>query len=218
MSLSQVLTDVSSSDSSPSHLDSCNNTLVQDLSPPPGIVVNVQPTLHKITDSDAHTVVETLADQNQGHQKPQTIEEDKAIQVISKEESLPTDSAHRLDLSSVNLQKTGSTSDTVAPPTTLSLSLCKGQESSNLAPAALSVLVDSAPSRPARQTATVHDVEVSGASHASQTDGFPATEEHTVMEEGDVTIPPATALDVSVESGGSSDTITASIDSTQMVW
>ncbi|XP_045109755.1 TATA element modulatory factor-like isoform X3 [Portunus trituberculatus] len=216
----EVLTDVSSSDSSPSHLDSCNNTLVQDLSPPPGIVVNVQPTLQKITDSDTHTLVETSADQTQCHQKAQPIEGDKTNQIISKEESLPADYAHKLDLSSVNLQSTGNTSDTVTPqpPTTLSLSLCKGQESSNLAPSALSVLVDSVPSKPARQTATVHDAEVSAACHASQTDGQPTTEEHTVVEEGDISIPPATALDVSVESGGSSDTITASIDSTQMVW
>uniref|UniRef100_A0A0P4VY12 TATA element modulatory factor 1 TATA binding domain-containing protein n=1 Tax=Scylla olivacea TaxID=85551 RepID=A0A0P4VY12_SCYOL len=212
----EVLTDVSSSDSSPSHLDSCNNTLVQDLSPPPGIV-NVQPTLHKITDNDAHTLVETSAEQNQCHQKAKAIEGDKTNQ-INKEESLPTDSVHKLDLRSVSLQDTGNTSDTTAPPTTLSLSLCKGQESSNLASASLIALVDSAPSRPARQIATVHDAETSTACHASQTDGLPTTEEHTVVEEGDITIPPATALDVSVESGGSSDTITASIDSTQMVW
>ncbi|XP_063880433.1 TATA element modulatory factor-like isoform X4 [Scylla paramamosain] len=212
----EVLTDVSSSDSSPSHLDSCNNTLVQDLSPPPGIV-NVQPTLHKIIDNDAHILVETSAEQNQCHQKAKAIEGDKTNQ-INKEESLPTDSVHKLDLRSVSLQDTGNTSDTTAPPTTLSLSLCKGQESSNLASASLTALVDSAPSRPARQIATVHDAETSTACHATQTDGLPTTEEHTVVEEGDITIPPATALDVSVESGGSSDTITASIDSTQMVW
>ncbi|KAK8381199.1 hypothetical protein O3P69_008219 [Scylla paramamosain] len=212
----EVLTDVSSSDSSPSHLDSCNNTLVQDLSPPPGIV-NVQPTLHKIIDNDAHILVETSAEQNQCHQKAKSIEGDKTNQ-INKEESLPTDSVHKLDLRSVSLQDTGNTSDTTAPPTTLSLSLCKGQESSNLASASLTALVDSAPSRPARQIATVHDAETSTACHATQTDGLPTTEEHTVVEEGDITIPPATALDVSVESGGSSDTITASIDSTQMVW
>lgn len=214
----EVLTDVSSSDSSPSHLDSCNNTLVQDLSPPPGIVVNVQPTLHKMSDSDTHTLVETSADQSSCHQKAETVETDKTNEVIDKEESHAADSPHKLDLSSVNLQNTGNTGDTIAPPTTLSLSLCKGQEGSNLAPVALTALVDSATSRPPRQIATVHDAEASAVSHAGQTDVLPTTEEHSVVEEGDISIPPATALDVSVESGGSSDTITASIDSTQMVW
>ena len=130
------------------------------------------------------------------------------------------DTIQTLDLSDVNLKGDTKISDVAAcaPTNSLSLNLCKGQEGSNSTPVAVAALVDSVPARAPRQLTTVHDAESSGVSLPGHTDTPPTIEDHTVVEEGDISIPATTALDVSVESGGSSDTITASIDSTQMIW
>lgn len=232
----QVLTDVSSSDSSPSHLDSCNNTLVQDLSPTANII-HTQPTLHRVPGADVHALPQPSTDQHTPQHKPAPLQEQpntilpevKPPAPSHTESTLPPnttekpDTKQEADVTDARVQGNSSTVKDVSTPTKTSLSTHRPSEGNNSSQGAVSALVDCAPVPKASRQATMQDAETSSTTQASHIDAQPtssatsSTEEHSV-EESDVSMPATTALDVSVESGGSSDTITASIDSTQTSW
>ncbi|XP_050724673.1 TATA element modulatory factor-like isoform X3 [Eriocheir sinensis] len=241
----EVLTDASSSDSSPSHLDSCNNTLVQDLSPTANII-HTQPTLHRISGSDVHTLQPSIDQHTPQHkptplpEHPNTTPPDAAVMKppIPKdtETTLPTNTTEKpdshptkqeVDVTDVRVTESSSTVKDVNTPSKISLSTHKSSEGTSSSQGAVSALMDCALPKVPRQ-ATMQDSETSNTTQPSHIDAQPtatpttitatsSTEEHSV-EEADVSMPSTTALDVSVESGGSSDTITASIDSTQTSW
>lgn len=244
----QVLTDASSSDSSPSHLDSCNNTLVQDLSPTANII-HTQPTLHRVSGSDVHTLQPSTDEHTPQHkptplpEQPNTTPPDAAVMkppipkdtestlppdTTEKPDSRHTDTKQEVDVSDARVTGITSAVKDLNAAIKTSQSTHKSSEGTSSSQGAVSALMDCALPKVPRQ-ATTQDSEVTSTIQPTHIDAqptatstttitsTPSTEEHSV-EEADVSMPSTTALDVSVESGGSSDTITASIDSTQTSW
>nr|XP_045617075.1 TATA element modulatory factor-like isoform X2 [Procambarus clarkii] len=249
----EVLSGPSSSDSTPTHQDSCNDTLILDLSPPQN-VVSTQPTLQLLVNTNMKSDLHPSLGQ---HVPPQeSVVGDPCVENY--------DSETRSLESTVIKQPTPwdkSLASTHKPTTEFTCSIRDG-DSSSLASSGLAEdtsVSESLHSTSTSSMQTVLDASIITQEHSlgspspsvalelitqsSASESSATSADNTQSEENDALLEdrrvvthtgvvcadgapgeevegaaPAISLDISVESGGSSDTITASVDSTQMVW
>ncbi|XP_042241665.1 TATA element modulatory factor-like isoform X2 [Homarus americanus] len=257
----EVLSGPSSSDSSPTHQDSCSNTLIQDLSPPPNIV-STQPTLQLAVHTEVQPVLHHTSDQPVLSQEPiasdSSVEKDSDVSSIEQtvvKQPTHLDRGETIQVYPKNLASTHKASSELP-------SVIKDSDSSSQTSTSLIEDTSTSESVHSASTSSTHTVldasiithdqiltgpmdtlpaELTGQSPASEStvtpvDNTPSEDNEASVEDrrtvtqassgsvdgthGEETesAAPTVSLDISVESGGSSDTITASVDSTQMVW
>nr|XP_053648326.1 TATA element modulatory factor-like isoform X1 [Cherax quadricarinatus] len=249
----EVLSGPSSSDSSPTHQDSCNDTLIQDLSPSQ-IIVSIQPTLQLPVNTDT----ETDFQQSLGPCIPiqeniisdlcaeKHVSETKALEqaVVKQPTHWDTSlaSTHKATTEVSFGVKECDASSQASSSVTEDISVSESVHSTSTSSThtvldATIISHDQTPAGPADtalpeltgQSLTsesivtpvdnIHSEEIDASSDDRRTAAQTGVTcvDGSAVEEADG-VAPAISLDISVESGGSSDTITASVDSSQMVW
>nr|XP_027231299.1 TATA element modulatory factor-like isoform X2 [Penaeus vannamei] len=269
----EVLSGVSSSDSSPTHQDSCSNTLTQDLSPTPSHIVSTQPTLQT---SNKHAVEapalssaliqEKVQQEIRGTDKSSIDRKEWESKGSAEESTTSQGQAVVKQPTHRETEEPVCSSKEAASPKVLAESSPGIREADSNSRASSSLTEDTSASESIHSTSTssthtvldasliAHDAQVpsesgesappEGGNLSAVLDGNIAADETTkcdseasaeerkgvvaatsgavstadVVAEGMEGNIGGASLDMSVESGGSSDTITASVDSTQMLW
>ncbi|KAK8729479.1 hypothetical protein OTU49_008490 [Cherax quadricarinatus] len=249
----EVLSGPSSSDSSPTHQDSCNDTLIQDLSPSQ-IIVSIQPTLQLPVNTDTETdfqqslgpcipiqeniISDLCAEKHVSETKAleqavvkQPTHWDTSLASTHKATTEVSFGVKECDASSqasssvtedISVSESVHSTSTSSTHTVLDATIIShDQTPAGPADTALPELTGQSLTSESSVTPVdnIHSEEIDASSDDRRTAAQTGVTcvDGSAVEEADG-VAPAISLDISVESGGSSDTITASVDSSQMVW